>query len=1820
VPKHADVRSGFPRRRPLRHAAGLLFAIVGIGSAATPALAAPSELGPAPGTWPPASPGAAAGVLPLRPLTALPRAVPTADDPLVVATPVYAPLGDVSQAAAATQPVTLQSVLSPADAAAARATALGALAPTLSADPRLAAGAGGALTAMFPTQLTGETTISAVRATIALPAAYRVGQLAAPGWRCIRTARRVACAAPGSRAAGALAPIRIGLIARAARAGGGPAPATLQASWRQAPGATDRYRAEATLPLTARRPLRVALATERDRVLAPTAGEDDPAPVVVTGHLAGMRDGMPVTVAWQQVCGRPGAARPCRDDERIRFATPTRTTAGGADVAAQVVLAPRTRAGTVRLRLTASDWRGTSADTLALRVLPTRSVRLDPQLDELRGITALRPPARRSWRTGHAVDSPVVRTLQITGTAAPRPGARVRLVARAGAGSTAGRVRWSIVRGPRRALAGAVRSGSALTFRAPRRGSLVVQATARVSGTVVRDRHAVFVRPAATPRHRRAGRRAAARAVPGDTGTAPASTPGAGGSAAAPDADDDPEAADEPPAGEAPAEPFCPRFRAAADGDAGAGTDDDPIDLGSGVSVTLAGATAKGADCSAADAAVAFTAATLKLGRLSLSDVRGTLTADGLWMTDGWLVVPAAWTDLLGAARQRYHVQAPGRTAVGAAIRDGAWAPFAGRLVLEDGLPWLPLPDGWDFTPNGTTIELQPSRRALALRSQAAPDVPQTRTSVAFVGEITYAGTASITVTGDRVVDLQGTGEDAVALSGAGRVQITRAAEAEAPDPAAPAEPAEPADADAPTDADADADAAPAAKTAGGYTLSGSVSLRTDPADQALTVAQGLTVTGAQAIWDADGFSLGGTVSIATGSGPLTGTVAGVFQSRSSWKLEVRQTDGWELQPGIELSDVHGTVERRPAAAPEAGGDADPATADAGPDGDAGGQADDPKAEDARADADDPEPAAAPDAPAQPLPDVVTASIGGTVRGWSPSPSLSDLTVTGEISNRCADDEPTCTTDRVRLRLALSGEAKIPSVADPLKWKGAAVVTLRTMAVRFDAGARLARLGPDDLGLRDVDVRLSNQGPRWCVAAGTATTAATPPSPADPTTPGDAADGFTEIAPKLAATQGLALGFRADGRAFGQSFTAFGEFSRAGYCLAADFRRFQPPGTADAGGADDSLFRSTQLLYASRAVEIKADPQRRPIALAAGQVKLVAAFAVPASRLPASMRDSLAGEGEFTATLTRTGAPAPPDEAPAAGAGADAADAADAAPAAAPIADTGSGYAFHGEVTYRLAKPAYLIGSADPRSTALTLGGITLSVDYSPGSALRIALAAEGALTTPAGADVPASTTPLAVTASISLGKLALGVSAAVDASKAPGGVVRNAFGQAGLDVRSLQVAGTIGATYSLGLSADATLPASWSSSLGVQARVRAVVALNVDAVSPCVEIAVDARDPQPGAATAGPAAIRLGPVTASYARVVIAPTGCTIGAGATAYTIDPGFALAFQGTVAATPVDLSAKLTRRPSGSFAVQASADVGAFTLGTARFEQTRLRLDLDSEARRFLVEVRGGLRVGDGFVTVDGALEATPQRFTGHLRGAGDVVLGGTSFGRARIDASVDALRGDSGWTLRQLAVDGSADVLGVSTDLSFAYADGRLREAAGALDVRGGVGPAQLGAGGLIAYRPDGARLSGTTCRFRGDGAATITPDPRGKQLFLRLCGSLALGPLQRQFTWDEAFPKTIDFDLRVPRLEMSVYVARVYAEGSLNASLELSPTKPRFWIRGGRAVAGGCVGIGWFAKCGDGVNVTFIPRSGRFEGTFIGIPVAWGSDEWRVPA
>ena len=895
-----------------------------------------------------------------------------------------------------------------------------------------------------------------------------------------------------------------------------------------------------------------------------------------------------------------------------------------------------------------------------------------------------------------------------------------------------------------------------------------------------------------------------------------------------------------------------------------------------------------------------------------------------------------------------------------------------------------------------------------------------------------------------------------------------------------------------------------------GAGLSGSVRLATDEGAP-IPFGGGVEVEDAVGTWDEDGIALGGKLRVQTKNGPFEAQVDGSFVSTSEWKLEVTQTTPFVLTESVTLSGVHGLLGRSPGA--ESG--------------------------------------------------AFAISLTGTVSGWEPSPQLTGVQVTGRLTNVCAEDAKGCKPGPIRLAMEVSGKARV--LGQTIPWEGEAEVNLKTLALRFAAGARLAEFSPAALRLTGVELRMSNEGPRWCTAPGEA------PTTEEAEDPGE-----------LAADQELSFSVTGDGRILGQPFSAQAELTSSGYCLAGTFGRFHPDGLT---AGDRPLIDNARLLYATRDAEVAL--AGRTVAVKANQLRLTGDLNLPVKQLPDQLRDVLGGRNEVTLTIARSE----------------------------------GAFALDGQADFNFARPVYLLGDAKHTDQArLQARSAQLAFAFSSASGLRLGLSARAALLTPANAakGIAASTTPLFVAAGVDLGKPSVAVSAGVDTDdpSVVDGTVVNAFGQPELDVRKLVVAASLGAETSFGISAAATLPTTWTSSLGMSARAPAAVAFNVSQTAPCLELAVGSPPPADGGTSTAPTVMRLGALSASYAQIVIAPTGCRIGGavpGTPATVIDPGFSLGFDGQIGTAPVTFIASM-RLEKTAFALKTKVRVGAFDAGSIRFRRTALDLDIEvgTERRRVDVAFAGGLDLGESNVDVEGRFLADGDGISAALKGQGRLRLAGRTFAEGRIDAAVDFRRQNGTWKAGSAKVDARTTVLGSSVGVIFAYEDGTVKSAAGAFEYAAGAGPAQLRGGVLFAYAPDGVSLRGDGCNV---GQLAAQGD---KQLLLRLCGGLTVGSLRRDLQVTVALPQRYDFDLRIPRSEVGVYVASVYFEGALQASLQLGLEAPRFWVRDGYARAGGCVKMVFWSKCADGVSVDFKPATGRFEGHFLGIPVSWGSDSWRA--
>ena len=299
---------------------------------------------------------------------------------------------------------------------------------------------------------------------------------------------------------------------------------------------------------------------------------------------------------------------------------------------------------------------------------------------------------------------------------------------------------------------------------------------------------------------------------------------------------------------------------------------------------------------------------------------------------------------------------------------------------------------------------------------------------------------------------------------------------------------------------------------------------------------------------------------------------------------------------------------------------------------------------------------------------------------------------------------------------------------------------------------------------------------------------------------------------------------------------------------------------------------------------------------------------------------------------------------------------------------------------------------------------------------------------------IAASDTPLVGSIGFDLKSATLSVGLGVDVGRAGGGTgeVVNAFGIQDLKVRALRIEGKVGGTTSVGFDADVSLPGRWGEPIGLKAASKQVLKFVVAQTEPCLQVAVRGPPPPQGQKAMTVLDIaNVGLVTAREVGLTVAPVGCTLPGGE---RLGAGFAFIFDGELGgAFPVQISAEVdlpTPAEPSRFAVMADIDIGAFALGSvARFDSTRLKLDINPAASRYIVQFSGGLDIIGNRVDLAVDLRA---------EGAGNVafsarstqalgVVGFTFSGQQELDFRV--VKGDV-QRFRILA-DMNAKVLGVS---------------------------------------------------------------------------------------------------------------------------------------------------------------------------------------------
>ena len=168
----------------------------------------------------------------------------------------------------------------------------------------------------------------------------------------------------------------------------------------------------------------------------------------------------------------------------------------------------------------------------------------------------------------------------------------------------------------------------------------------------------------------------------------------------------------------------------------------------------------------------------------------------------------------------------------------------------------------------------------------------------------------------------------------------------------------------------------------------------------------------------------------------------------------------------------------------------------------------------------------------------------------------------------------------------------------------------------------------------------------------------------------------------------------------------------------------------------------------------------------------------------------------------------------------------------------------------------------------------------------------------------------------------------------------------------------------SLGIAATAILPSSWRSPLNMDAKVAVRLVANIDVSKPCFSLeagTLGADNTTISAGSAKVASIAGGALTSTYMKLVIAPTGCTVGN----VVVLPGVSAAFTGSVFGASVAVDARIGTNP---FSLEANVAIGAFNIGTVKVNETKLGIKVSSDEN--YVSFSGGVTIGATTVGVSG----------------------------------------------------------------------------------------------------------------------------------------------------------------------------------------------------------------------------------------------------------
>ena len=171
-------------------------------------------------------------------------------------------------------------------------------------------------------------------------------------------------------------------------------------------------------------------------------------------------------------------------------------------------------------------------------------------------------------------------------------------------------------------------------------------------------------------------------------------------------------------------------------------------------------------------------------------------------------------------------------------------------------------------------------------------------------------------------------------------------------------------------------------------------------------------------------------------------------------------------------------------------------------------------------------------------------------------------------------------------------------------------------------------------------------------------------------------------------------------------------------------------------------------------------------------------------------------------------------------------------------------------------------------------------------------------------------------------------ITGSITASATQGYLWNDAFGLPGVNLQAfaIQVGIVLGTTPiplpSLGLAADIVITGSLASNLGIVSGTPISAVLNLSATNPCLDVQIGT----PG----GPVAISIGGglITATYAHLLLAPDGCTVGT----YVVQPGYQYDFVGSFFGVSIEQSMRVTINPTNPQNIDfyGVTKIGAFNI--------------------------------------------------------------------------------------------------------------------------------------------------------------------------------------------------------------------------------------------------------------------------------------------------